>query len=148
MQCRSGYTLQENSCWAPCPNGTSPAKEDYTKCVLDVSCGFGMTQDPVFDLQCNKVGFPKDVSCSVNYYEWRSSQCFINCPSETMLENGLTCIKKSLNRSNENPTCAFLCLVWGSDCVLNPLSFFLVFVLFTFVVYKLFYTTKPKKFSF
>ena len=148
MQCRIGYSLIQGSCWAQCPTGTIPANEDYTKCVLDVPCTTpNLIQDTVFSMQCNKVGVPKAVTCATNFYEWQNDYCFINCPSTTMVENGLSCIKKSVPRLYENPTCPFLFLYWGSECVINPLSLFLVFGLFTFLVYKFLYK-QTKKFSF
>jgi len=130
--CQHGCVMFDNVCYCRCPSGSSPANEDPTKCVPDfptcseyaVSAGFSsgaLVSDPTFTLSCIKVRRPVEQSglCLSGYTEWQSGSCYVNCPSG-LVENGLTCLKRPLQRSYKYPTCEnSLYYFSGTDCYLS-----------------------------
>ena len=111
--CPYNCQLIDSLCYCECPEYTVPANEDPSKCVPSEPCeatvsssaytSIPLTTDLVFSLTCNKVGFPKSGSCANNYTEWRAGYCYINCPPG-MLESGLTCIRRTLQRPYVEPS--------------------------------------------
>lgn len=150
--CSSDCTLYNNTCYCRCPTGTSAANEDPTKCIADsptcavyaVNAGApgSLIDDQTFTMTCIKVRQDlEDGLCAPGFTEWQSGSCYINCPSG-LIENGLSCLKRPLQRSYKTPECdnGFFYLN-GSDCVisLNSIFFALVIaVLFYFVYVQLF----------
>jgi len=128
--CPDGCELLQTYCYCGCPENTLPANEDRTRCVPTQTCSSyapgDLIADNTFDLLCNKVGTPKDTECDPNFTEWQAGLCFINCPVG-LLENGLTCLKRSIPRPFQSPDCANV-LMWydGSSCAYNPLSIFIL----------------------
>jgi hypothetical protein len=144
--CPVGYVFIESLCYGDCPYYTIPANEDPTKCVPAETCANAvdtlvsgvspLQNDDVYSLVCNKIGFPKDILCPYDYTEWRTGVCFINCPPG-MIENGLTCLRKPIDRTSLSPSCQYNYLYFynGRECILDPLSVLFTIFLILLVVY-------------
>jgi hypothetical protein len=146
--CQRGCTMFDNVCYCRCPTGSSPANEDGTKCVPDVpTCaayavnagpsGPYLADDPIFTLSCTKVRrAPESGLCPSGFTEWQSGSCYVNCPSG-LIENGLSCLKRPLQRSYMSPHCdSGLYYFNGSDCILSSagLLFFILFLILLWYV--------------
>jgi len=135
--CARGCTYVQGSCYCGCPTNTIVANEDPTKCYPIVGCTAtpDLLSDPVFDLVCNKVGVPIGTGCAAGYTQWRTGYCYVDCPPQ-YLENGLTCIKKSVGRQLGVPRCRSS-LMWydGIECSYNPLAIFILFFISGFLIW-------------
>jgi len=96
-----------------------------------------LVDDPLFSTVCNKLGHPINGVCPTNYMQWQSGMCFINCPAP-LLENGISCLKKTLERSIVQPHCASS-FFWfnGYECVFNPFSLLLLVLFAALLVWYL-----------
>jgi len=142
--CPGGFQLYQNTCYGPCPLYMEPANEDPSKCAASATCPTfcnncdSLMNDNVFSLVCNKIGQAKEITCPEGFTEWQTGTCFINCPSGLM-ENGLTCLKRPINRQFVLPGCSMFYLYTGTECTLNPIVLFFVvclaaaFLYFAFV---------------
>ena len=141
--CQQGCTFFSSVCYCRCPSGTSPANEDPTKCVPDaptcavyaVNAGSpgALSDDLIFTLSCTKIRqSPVDGACPSGFTEWQSGSCYINCPSG-LIENGLSCLKRPVQRNYRNPVCDnSLYYFNGSDCVMSTSGLlFMIFLIAT-----------------
>lgn len=135
--CPIGSQLYQGLCYGRCPLNTAPANEDPTKCVSSATCSsyvpsapYALMSDAVFDLVCNKIP-AEEVSgaCPVGYTAWQTGSCFVNCPG-SLLENGLTCLKKPVQRPYTSPECSAMYYFNGQSCTLSMNAYFLIFVIF------------------
>ena len=119
MSCLTGYTLIRNICYEDCPSGYDAAEEDPSICVRNaISCAdAGFTSDLVNPSTiCVKTPVPAvDGLCATNYTQWVSGQCYINCPP-IFQENGLSCLKRSIQRYSILPTCSFFFTFENGAC--------------------------------
>ena len=135
-----------STCYSNCPAGMVEASEDMTQCIpAGPTCSsysatisdnfYVLAQDPVFSIVCNKAGLIKNISCPAGTTEWRSGYCYIDCPVG-MVENGLSCLRRTIRRLEVNPECKNW-LFWfdGTSCVPNPFSFLVIVGTFAIFIY-------------
>lgn len=150
--CPPGNTLYQDLCYGACPDNTLPANEDPTKCVSTTTCASyapqALSNDNVFDLVCNKIPVAEvSGACPQGFTAWQSGSCYINCPGG-LLENGLSCLKRPIQRVFATPTCAnFVYWYDGSACTINPLSVFFIF-LFCVAIYWAYHSLTTVRHSF
>jgi len=140
IQCNTNkfYYTSTESCLSNCINNTVSMVSDPYSCVSVVNCPAGTTQDPVIDNVCNKVGVaPTDGSCPTGYSLWTPSTCYVDC-TPSFQETGLTCLKKTVPRIVEAPTCGSIFYTFANgQCNLNyfviAVSIFLALLLLIIV---------------
>lgn len=155
--CRPSCTFAMGTCYCQCPPNSEPAAEDISRCVPTVmSCEDYaaaaaarlqitpteslLTSDVTFTLNCNKTPIAKSGStCATGFTEWQAGTCYLNCPSG-LTEGGLFCIKRTLTRSAEEPSCNSW-FYWhdGTGCSVNPLSALVLTVVVGFFILMAFY---------
>ena len=119
-----------------------PLNEDNTRCsAISPTCesysevhdsnNYLLSQDSTFTGVCNKIGHPKVLACPSGTTEWRTGYCYLDCPN-VMIENGLSCLKRTSNRLQTNPLCRNW-LFWydGSECAPNPFIILILIGIFT-----------------
>lgn len=148
--CPSGMTLVADLCRGPCPTGsTSPA--DYPNvCVSTVPCPTGTAND-FTGLQCDKTTQGAGIvpatnnACPQGYTQWTTGYCYIDC-SVQFLENGLSCIKKSVVRDSAQPVCTtFLTTYANGACNMDWLLFVILFVGIMLLLRYYYFTYVKKK---
>lgn len=146
LQCPSNRDLIDGLCYTKCPPNFDVQTIDFMVCVSTAACPYSITtQDPVDNGLCEKVAFPLvDGTCSEGYTQWLQGQCYANCPAG-YIENGLSCAKRSLDRSTSYPSCGSTWYTYDNGaCVLSTGSTVLILVIalittlvFLFVLYML-----------
>jgi hypothetical protein len=133
MQCPSNKTLLYSQCFSACPVGTIPFTQNETLCVSTLSCPASTTQDLEPNI-CNKNYLTPPVNgvCPIGQTQWIPGQCLINCNLSYFLEEGSSCMKKTIPRTSSNPSCypSFLLSFNSIDCVLSATGFFFIAVVF------------------
>jgi hypothetical protein len=147
--CPIGNTLYQDLCYGACPVNTLPANEDPTKCVSTTTCASyapqALSNDNVFDLVCNKIPVAEvSGACPAGFTAWQTGSCYINCPGG-LLENGLSCLKRPIQRTFTSPVCTNT-LFWydGSNCSVNPLSIFFIFLIGIAIYWLITYSTTTR----
>lgn len=140
--CMPPNILYQGLCYASCPSNTEPANEDITKCVTTATCSSfvpsapqSLVNDTVFDLVCNKIPVQETMgSCPTGFTAWQTGMCYVNCPAG-LLENGLTCLKRPIQRPYTLPMCNNLYSFDGQSCTINYAAIFVLFLLFVALVW-------------
>lgn len=129
------YNSTTQTCLSVCVNNTEPMVTDPRSCVTVINCPTGTTQDPVLENTCNKVGLAPP--CSQGYSLWTPSTCYVDCPPPYQ-ETGITCLKKTIARIEEPPTCSNIFFYFANgSCNFNYTVIFvsvLFFILFIILI--------------
>jgi hypothetical protein len=148
ITCATGLKYLADQCYAKCPAQMIPLTTDETQCVSSVTCPpFITTADVVDSSLCNKVVFEVDpvtkLCTNSSYTQWNAGQCVAPCPPG-FIENGLSCLKKTLDRHYSAPYCSnFLYAYEGGACRISWFAIALGLFLLVAIIYFAMQVSKP-----
>jgi len=124
-----------------CPKGSVPS-EDNSRCTSTVECStftigdFELSQDESYKSVCKKIAIQKEafgLDCPEGTVEYLPGLCFARCPTG-LVENGLSCLKRSIRRPMLRMCRSLLTWYDGENCVPNPLSILFITVFIGFFI--------------
>jgi hypothetical protein len=117
--CVGGSVLVGSQCLSTCPPNFVPLLTDKSTCVSTISC-------PLYTTEVDQVVCQKSFS-SVSPYlingicaigtMWAPERCYYPDCSAPFIENGFSCLKRTLTRTPSEPFCSSLFFTFdGSSC--------------------------------
>lgn len=146
------YNSTTQTCLSNCVNNTIPMISNPRLCVSQINCPSGTVVDVTLENTCNKVGVaPTSGACPTGYTLWTPTTCYIDCPS-SFQDTGITCLKKTLQRTEEQPTCGNVFYIFQNGAcnfnfvlvTLAIIVFIIFFVLISFIGQKCFVVSPPQ----